>query len=425
MIPSYIYHYFIPNSLRNRQLAIYDQLCTVVIAYVVATALLIILPSILLLFSPLAGYYYVLCGICIYTLFHIKITGRFMFPLAVTMLTGYAVIIRNCLQSGGILSIQTSALYLLLLTGFWADRRVGKTMLFSNLLALFILALNSLDHTVYPENAYVPERIEVAFVYHISITIFFGVFFWMVYQQYDEAKLQVRQQQRKQIDSLNKAVEERTSQLSTMRQTLARDFHDETGNILSAITQQAGILRLKAGHDENLKPLIDNIIENSEHLYSASRDFLWSINHNSDDMEAVLAYLTAFGQHYYNQFDVAFSAHIPAANQYVHKRIAPFLTRHIIYIFKEAMTNAAKHSGASEIVFDVELSHNHFRLLLEDNGRWKIPDQSTQHSGLANMRKRSTENGLTFNIAYNKTGTRVQVEVPTTQDNSTKHTQLT
>src|SRR5690606_31179529 len=137
---------------------------------------------------PLAIYYYILCGACLYTLFHIKFTGRFMAPLIATMLIGYAVILGNCLQSGGILSIQTSALYLLLLSGFWADRRVGKTMIFTNLLVLLILALNSPESIAQKSTdtavAFAPERIEVAFVYQISITIFFGVFFWMVYQQY-------------------------------------------------------------------------------------------------------------------------------------------------------------------------------------------------------------------------------------------------
>lgn len=420
MIPQHLYHYFIPAALRNRHLPVYDQLCTVVIGYIVATGLLILLPSILLLFSPLAVYYYILCGTCLYTLFHIKFTGRFIAPLIATMIIGYAVIMGNCLQSGGILSIQTSALYLLLLTGFWADRRVGKTMIFTNLLVLLILALNSPDGMVdgivdERDNqviSYAPESVEVAFVYQISITVFFGVFFWMVYQQYDEAKLQIRKQQRQQIDILNQAVEERTQQLSTMRQTLARDFHDETGNMLSAITRQAGILKLKTGQNESVKPLIDNIISNSEQLYASSRDFLWSINHDSDDPEALFAHLTAFGQHFYNQFDIAFSANTLSQRGIVNKRLTPFVARHIIYIFKEAMTNSAKHSGASEVTFEMSILDERIRISLEDNGQWKEPDTTVPHAGLTNMQKRSTENALTLNIYHSETGTRIQLYAP-------------
>jgi len=416
MIPQYIYHYFIPEALRDRHLPIYDQLCTVVIGFIVTAVLLIILPSALLLFSPLAVYYYILCAVCICTLLYIKFTGRFMLPLLVTMATGYAVIVGNALQSGGILSIQVSALYLLLLTGFWADRRVGKTMVFTNLLALLILAFYSQQNMRYmartPDDTYAPDGIEVAFVYHISITIFFGIFFWMVYQQYDEAKMQVRMQQRQQIDELNKAVEERSRQLSTMRQTLARDFHDETGNILSAITRQAGILRLKAGHDESVRPLIDNIIANSEQLYASSRDFLWSINHNSDDAVALFAHLTAFGQHFYNQWDIAFSVRTLSQQPMVKKRLTPFVSRHIIFIFKEAMTNAAKHSGASEVVLELSMLEKYIRIVLEDNGQWKEPDSAVSHSGITNMKKRSAENNLVLHIYANEFGTRIQLEAP-------------
>src|SRR5690606_10708795 len=91
--------------------------------------------------------------------------------------------------------------------------------------------------------SFVSESFETAVVYHLGITLFFGVFFWMVYQQYDETKRLFKEQQGMKIIELNTAVKERTQQLSTLRQTLSSDFHDETGNILSAITRQAEMLR--------------------------------------------------------------------------------------------------------------------------------------------------------------------------------------
>src|SRR5690606_34722973 len=248
LIPAKLYHYFIPERLHDRALPEYDQLCTVVIGYLVSVTLLIIIPTILLVLSPLAVYYYILLIVCLLTLVYIKMTGRFMLMLIVTMLTGYAIMITNCLNSGGILSIQVSALYLLLLTGFWADRRVGKTMIFVNLVAVWFLYSQSNAGTMRGTSefdiTYAPESFEIALLYHLSITVFFGIFFLMVYQQRDEAKRLFKEQQQERIAELDEAVRARTEQLLSLRQSLSRDFHDETGNILAAITRPASMLGL-------------------------------------------------------------------------------------------------------------------------------------------------------------------------------------
>lgn len=266
-------------------------------------------------------------------------------------------------------------------------------------------------HTGYHITVYVPEIVEPAFIYYISITIFFGVFCWAIYRQYNAAKKRIRQQQH-QINILNTTIEARTRQLSMIRQTLARDFHDETGNMLSAIMRQADLLRSLAKPDERVQPLIANIILNSEHLYTLSRDFLWRINHDSDNPDVLFDYLTTFGQHFYDQFNMAFSVRKPLPHQRTRKQLFPFVARHVIYIFKEAMTNAAKHSGANEVVFEMIESNTYIRMLLTDNGQWKMPDNSVCHSGLTNMKKRSLENKLIFNLCYSEHGTQIQLTIP-------------
>src|SRR5690606_29670763 len=257
-------------------------------------------------------YYYILLAVCLLTLLYIKMTGRFMLMLIVSMLTGYAIMITNCLKCGGILSIQVSALYLLLLTGFWADRRVGKMMIFVNLVVVWFLYTQSNAGTMRGTSefdiTYAPESFDVALLYHLGITVFFGIFFWMVYQQYDETKRLFKEQQEAKIAELDEAVRLRTEQLFSLRQDLSRDFHDETGNILAAITRQASMLGLIMKDNEKIKPIIDHIILNSERLYASSKDFLWSINSNSEKPDELFTHLTSFGQVFYNQFDIAFSA---------------------------------------------------------------------------------------------------------------------
>ena len=301
MIREKLINYFLTPELRNKLHPEYDQVRTIVSGTIVATTLLLILPIPLFFFPPTLIGYYILAGLGICTLFSLKIYGIYWPPLLLGLITSYIVIVSDTLETGGIDSPAVTTLYLLLLTGFWFNRRIGLLMICFNILAIMYLFYSVPE--VNDKNLY-------AVVSHVVLTIFFGAFFWFVQEQHDAARLQIREQQHIRIDLLDRAVKDRTQQLSTMRQNLASDFHDETGNMLSAITRQAAILKLKLRDQPSVLSVVDNIIMNSDKLYASSRDFLWSVNNNSDDPQELFAYLTSFGQVFYNQFDIAFSVQI-------------------------------------------------------------------------------------------------------------------
>jgi len=403
MIPEKLIHYFLKPAMRNQLHPQYDQVRTVVSGTIVATALLLILPIPLFFFPPpLIGYYGIaFLGIC--TLLCLKFYGIYWQPLILGLLTSYFVIITDTLETGAINSPAVTTLYLLLLTGFWFNRKVGLLMIGMNILAILI---------IYYKVPEVSDQSIYAVVSHIVLTIFFGTFFWFVQEQHDAARMQIREQQHIRIDLLNKAVKDRTRQLSTMRQNLASDFHDETGNMLSAITRQAAMLKLKLKGNPEIIPVVDNIIANSDQLYASSRDFLWSVNNNSDDPQELFAYLTSFGQVFYNQFDVAFSVNSSVNSGNEAAQLEPFASRHIIFIFKEAMTNVAKHAGATEVVLEMAVFPKHISIALQDDGQWKAPDTKSKHNGLVNMQKRSKDNGFKLNVYGSQAGTRLQLDAP-------------
>lgn len=403
MIPEKLIHYFLPPEMRNQLHPEYDQVRTIVSGTTVATVLLLVLPIPLAFFPPpLIGYYAMaFLGIC--TLFCLKFYGIYWPPLILALLTSYFVIITDTLETGAIDSPAVTTLYLLLLTGFWFNRKIGLCMMVLNMISITIIFYS------------VPEangQSLYAVVSHIVLTIFFGIFFWFVQEQHDAARLQIREQQHIRIDLLDRAVKERTQQLSTMRQNLASDFHDETGNMLSAITRQAAVLKLKLKDQSSVLTIVDNIIANSDQLYASSRDFLWSVNNNSDDPQELFAYLTSFGQVFYNQFDIAFSANVTINSAQESAHLQPFASRHIIFIFKEAMTNVAKHAGAREVILEMAVYQKHVSISLQDDGSWKEPDEAVFHNGLQNMEKRSRDNQFKFNVYGSSRGTRLQLEAP-------------
>ncbi len=318
-------------------------------------------------------------------------------------------------QTGGILSPYVAAFYGVGLTGSWAGKPFSKFTFFGLIFCILALSIPFLSE-IYQRQSVSDQdsKVLTALLLHLSLVVFFSVFFWLLKDQNDKIRLQIKDQQINRISELDIVVKERTTQLSTIRLNLATDFHDETGNILAAITRQAALLKLKLKVDDPNIGIVENIIQNSENLYASSRDFLWSVNHESDSPNSLFIYLTDFGQRFYNQFDIAFSAnesdellrdshtaHMPA-----------FASRHLIFIFKEAMTNVVKHSGASEVVLEMHIKSSLVSFSLRDNGKWKLTDKTVAHNGLNNMLKRVKENALDLKVEKRESGTSISVSSP-------------
>lgn len=398
MIAEKLVWYFIPQKLRNRLHPDYDQLCIIISGLFIAGIMLFILPLPLMFFSPICIYFILLGLVCLSGCFSIKAGVGFRLATSLVFVGCFIIVPYVIVNSGGIFSIYTSTLYGVLLTGWWAGKKFGFFTFAGCIVSFCMLAF-------YESNLW-SNTILAASLLHICLTIFFSVFFYMLKEQNEHARQQVKEQQYLRISELNVAVNERTQQLNNMRQNLATDFHDETGNMLSAITRQAGMLRLKLASNNEVLPIVDHIILNSERLYAASKDFLWGINHESDSPSALFTYLTSFGQLFYNQFDIAFSvSQNPADHTKDFGLLPPLAARHIIFIFKEAMTNVVKHASANEVVLTMDMTANQVIISLYDDGVWKKPEEKQIHNGIKNMLKRSEENGFKLEIITGKGST--------------------
>lgn len=84
---------------------------------------------------------------------------------------------------------------------------------------------------------------------------------------------------------------------------------------------------------------------------------------------------------------------------------------HVLQIVREALSNATKHSGASEVKVKVAFSDGKVQVCISDNGRGlsdgKVPDQ---HYGLIIMRDRSISLGGSLNM-YNQASGGVRMDL--------------
>ena len=108
------------------------------------------------------------------------------------------------------------------------------------------------------------------------------------------------------------------------------------------------------------------------------------------------------------------------------RALNPAIQEQLFLIGREAVMNALRHSGATEVQVEVQYLHDVLRVSVRDNGCGINPEavqkESDSHWGLRGMRERAENIGARFDI-WSRTGagTEVRVAVPVDVAKRTTH----
>ncbi|AEW92584.1 MULTISPECIES: sensor histidine kinase [Streptomycetaceae] len=92
------------------------------------------------------------------------------------------------------------------------------------------------------------------------------------------------------------------------------------------------------------------------------------------------------------------------------------LAGHLTAVAREALANAARHSGATTVEVSAAVADGRLTLVVSDDGRG-IDPSATRRSGLANLRSRAEDCGGTFRVGPGRSrGTRLEWSVPLPAD---------
>lgn len=218
----------------------------------------------------------------------------------------------------------------------------------------------------------------------------------------------LRRYRNKSID-LQKSIlkrEKLEKELEIVRNNIAKDFHDDLGNRLARITTLSDLM-VKTSTKREKKEIVDSLLKiksDSEILYNETRDFMFSLNSNSDYIEELCTYLSDFAEELYKPFetDLYIKKEID-----INTKLPHYWNRHIILIFKEAMTNTLKHANATEVKLSFQLNNEQIYFSFSDNGKGFEIEGLKERRGLQNMYQRAKKINANFEIHSNKKGTRV------------------
>ncbi|MFN0275116.1 MAG: tetratricopeptide repeat protein [Chitinophagales bacterium] len=190
-----------------------------------------------------------------------------------------------------------------------------------------------------------------------------------------------------------------------LRNEIALDLHDEVGSSLSSIKMLSEIAVMQNGNKDILEKISNNAKDSAEKM----QDIIWMINPKNDNTENMLQRMQKFLQEMCEPMNIKheFNNTISGIKLDMHKR------KNILLIYKEAVNNAVKYSGANKITTEILLDQQGIILQITDNGKGFDKNLISPGNGLDSMRIRAEELKGAFSLySEENKGTHIVVSVP-------------
>lgn len=174
--------------------------------------------------------------------------------------------------------------------------------------------------------------------------------------------------------------------LVKMRTKISHDLHDEIGSRLTNINMMGQIIRVHPGDTSTDLHLLEKIQRESEAISQSLREIVWNIDPDNDLMEEAIPRMLHFATEILESKSIVVRAQISESEKI---KLGMEKRRDMFLIFKEAVHNIAKHSGASCVDIVIDVYGSFLKLQISDNGTG-IPDGIQNNgNGLRYMRQRA------------------------------------
>lgn len=183
--------------------------------------------------------------------------------------------------------------------------------------------------------------------------------------------------------------------IERMRVKISTDLHDDVGTQLSGLAMQAEILELTA--PEASKSKLQRISEMSRSAMSRMRDTVWAIDARKDKLENLLDRMREHAEETLTPKDILYDLQIDQLA--LTKNMPSHIRQNLYLIYKEAITNIAKHSNADKVLIKLQKFGNKgLEMRIHDNGKVAQKDYKTTGLGTSNMQLRAEQIGAALQI---------------------------
>jgi len=196
-----------------------------------------------------------------------------------------------------------------------------------------------------------------------------------------------------------------------VRNNISSDLHDDIGarltnmNILTMLSEQ------NLGKPEISSGYLTRISGEIQSSGEALDDIVWSINSNYDSITETIARMRRYAADQFEPTHISFEFKSDFSN--THHKLMMDQRRDLFLVYKEAIANIQKHSGATQVSISITNVKKQLGLSISDNGKGFDTSKQTHRNGIINMHTRIQKWKGTLTIESSPGfGTLVHIRLP-------------
>ena len=219
----------------------------------------------------------------------------------------------------------------------------------------------------------------------------------------------VRLRMRTLASRMNMRFEERLAE----RTRIAQELHDTLLQGFMSASMQLHVADDRLPEDSPAKPMLGRVLQLMGRVMDEGRNTVRGLRSSGmvcQNLEEEFSRI---------QEDLAIStqSEFRVIVEGAPRPLRPVIHDEIYFVGREALANAFRHSGAAEVILEIEYSSSHLRILVRDNGCGVDPQVVNSgrdgHWGLSGMRERAERIGGKLKVlSMPSAGTEIHLSVP-------------
>ena len=229
---------------------------------------------------------------------------------------------------------------------------------------------------------------DALFYYEVGLALELILFLiGLAYKNRRDLVERTRESERLKIENERNEMEKQMAVLAAQqdeRNRISADMHDELGSGVTAIRLMSEIVKSKM--KEATLPEVEKISNSANDLITKMNTIIWTMASSNDTVESLVTYIRTYAFEFFESTNIDCRFNMPDTLPKV--ELSGERRRNIFLAVKEALNNVLKHSKATLVQIDVEVT-NKLRITIMDNGLGIDLDKIRRFgNGLRNMHNR-------------------------------------
>lgn len=192
------------------------------------------------------------------------------------------------------------------------------------------------------------------------------------------------------------------------RDRIARDLHDSIIQDLFAIGLSLQGLSERTS-DETTTNLLDDAVDRLDSAVGTLRRYIYELKTSDDLRRSFPDQVEDLVAHLSGPYSAAVAVQVDARGESLETRTA----EEALKLVTEALSNALRHSAASEIRVESKIAGGELTLTVADDGQGFDVETVERGMGLLNMAERARRLGGSVDVSSSPAGTTVTIRIPT------------